>query len=81
MYTQAQKDVLRVFDYAGSLTDSSLIRMHETLAPIWKMKSQSPSGLRTRRKELVKYGEVFDSGETARQPSGRRSVIWERLAL
>lgn len=38
--------------------------------------AQSPSGLRTRRKELVEAGLVEDSGERVTLPSGRDSIVW-----
>lgn len=37
---------------------------------------QSPSGLRTRRNELVDLGQVIDSGERVRLRSGRMSIVW-----
>ncbi len=39
----------------------------------------SPSGLRTRRKELVEKGLVVDSGERGLTRSGRQTIKW-RLA-
>ncbi|AXH67868.1 hypothetical protein J4T99_gp062 [Mycobacterium phage Bromden] len=39
---------------------------------------QSPSGLRTRRAELVKQGFVKDTGVRKRLPSGRLSVVWTK---
>lgn len=37
----------------------------------------SPSGARTRRKELVDAGLVRDSGFPGRTASGRRAIKWE----
>lgn len=37
----------------------------------------SPSGLRTRRAELVEAGIVTDSGRRARTTSGRKTIVWE----
>jgi hypothetical protein len=37
----------------------------------------SPSGARTRRKELVQQGKVKDSGTRGRTKSGRQAVRWE----
>ena len=42
----------------------------------WHSK-QSPSGLRTRRAELVATGLVEDSGRREILPSGRGSVVWQ----
>jgi hypothetical protein len=45
----------------------------------WHSK-QSPSGLRTRRAELVAAGLVEDSGRREILPSGRSSVVWRLTA-
>lgn len=36
----------------------------------------SPSGLRTRRAELVTRGEVVDTGHRVRLASGRQAIVW-----
>lgn len=36
----------------------------------------SPSGLRTRRKELVDEGLVIDTGQRQQLPSGRWATVW-----
>ena len=40
---------------------------------------QSPSGLRTRRSELVTLGLVCDTGEREILRSGRRAVVWRAV--
>lgn len=39
----------------------------------------SPSGARTRRKELVDKGLVKNSGETVLTTSRRKSIVWEAV--
>ena len=39
----------------------------------------SPSGLRSRRAELVSAGIVFDSGGRRKTASGRATAVWTRL--
>ena len=45
-----------------------------------RLPDQSPSGLRTRRSELVALGLVEDSGERVRLPSGRSAIVWRTVA-
>lgn len=59
----------------GPMTDEELL--HATARMVGQC---SPSGLRTRRHELVASGQVEDSGETRPTASGRSAVVW-RLAL
>jgi hypothetical protein len=47
-----------------------------TYTRTWPGEYVSPSGLRTRRSELVDLGLVEDSGERVRLTSGRRAVLW-----
>jgi len=64
-----QLAVLRVIVLNTSLTD-------EVLAVRYKGPPQSPSGLRTRRNELVALGLVHDSGTRQALRSGRSGIIW-----
>jgi hypothetical protein len=50
------------------LTDEQIAKQLRTMA--------SPSGLRTRRKELVEAGYAADSGRKGVTLSGRRTIIW-----
>jgi hypothetical protein len=40
----------------------------------------SDQSIRSRRAELVDSGMIEDSGERAKMPSGRWSIVWERKA-
>lgn len=69
-------DLLRMFAPEG-LTDNELWdkysrRVAADLAP-----RVSPSGLRSRRAELVDAHLVVDSGLTVKLPSGRQSTVWQ----
>jgi len=63
----SQEQVLAVLR-RGPATDSELV--------VALAGEQSPSGVRTRRKELVEKGLVRDSGDRVRLPSGRQSIVW-----
>ena len=68
--TEKQKSVLAVLKQYGPATDGEL---RQKFPPY----TQSDSGLRTRRSELVNRGLVRDSGERRRLASGRMAIVWE----
>jgi len=70
---QSQEAVLSFLRRHGGMDDSSLVKLYSG-SP-----QQSPSGLRTRRAELVEKGLVRDSGKTVTLPSGRRAIVWESV--
>lgn len=59
----------------GTATDWALGERYEQLRAERDWPAQSPSGLRTRRKELVRAGQVTARGY-ARLPTGRRAQVW-----
>lgn len=69
---RSQEAVLAVFDELGGRASDSQVAVR------YSGPRQSPSGLRTRRRELVDLGYLRDSGERVMLPSGRRSIVWER---
>lgn len=67
----SQREVYDLFLLNGDMTDEQVA----DVAVIRGVK-QSPSGLRTRRKELVEGGMLEDSGRRAALRSGRSSIVW-----
>lgn len=56
--------------------DEDLIRRYEALAEKGFAPKASPSGIRSRRAELVDRGLVEDSGIKVRTKSGRNAILW-----
>lgn len=69
---QAQQEVLAIFHEFGEMTDETLLARAEVVGV-----KQSPSGLRTRRRELVDAGLVVFTGRRAQTVSGNPSRIWD----
>jgi hypothetical protein len=67
--TRTKKAILRALEQ-GPMTDEQIAA---AVGPAYT----SPSGLRTRRKELVAGSLVRDSGRQTRLPSGRWAILWE----
>lgn len=65
----SQQAIYALLERYGPLTDEEIHR--KLLVPL------SPSGARTRRKELVDLDLVRDSGERGRTASGRKTIKWE----
>lgn len=69
---QSQRDVLLAFDRYGAMTDERLLAAMNAL----NVKRQSPSGVRSRRAELVAFGFLVDTGEKAMLASGNDGIVW-----
>lgn len=79
---RSQEAVLRVLregePFTGKpMTDERLVEAYEQCVRLWQCQypKQSPSGIRTRRKELVERGFVKAMGTTV-LASGRRAIVW-----
>ena len=70
--TEKQRSVLAVLRHYGPATD-------EEIRDKFPPNSQSDSGLRTRRSELVRRGLVRHSGEYRTLASGRQARVWEAV--
>lgn len=65
----AQSAVLACLRRHGPMTDEDLVVRYDGVP-------QSPSGLRTRRDELVRRGLVVDTGDRRPTVSGRSAKVW-----
>lgn len=71
--TQTHRALLALISLEGPLTDEALLLLwNDRIA-----ERISPSGLRTRRAELVDLGLVRDSGQRKPLESGRAAIAWE----
>lgn len=69
---ESQRMVHQMLDGLGPQTDEVLVSHAGMIGlPI------SPSGVRSRRAELVRLGLVEDSGKRERLASGRRAIVWQ----
>lgn len=76
----SQQAVLRVLEARGPMTDEQLVAEYEyeqenPASPLGKLVMQSPSGIRTRRNELARAGDVVKVG-TGKTKLGRDADIW-----
>lgn len=78
----SQEAILGILRDHGPLTDEQIALVYENRVKQGAdVPRQSPSGLRTRRDELVKQGKVRDSEERGTTASGRRTIIWELVPM
>lgn len=66
--------ILELIRTEGPLTDEELLELYARRHPDTPA---SPSGIRTRRKELVEMGYLEDSGQRATTKAGRQTAIWQ----
>jgi len=73
--------ILQLLREHGPQTDEQLAKRLSTSGGLkylyaGAVQTVSPSGLRTRRAELVRMGLVEDSGKTAAISTGRQAILW-----
>lgn len=68
----SQREVLALLAELGPMTDRQVL----SFFTVGGRPLRSPSGLRTRRAELVDKGLVVDSGRRNTAPSGRKEIVW-----
>lgn len=74
----SQRCVLAVLRTHSPLTDEELVTMYEDARRRFQVfPPQSPSGIRTRRAELVKQGLVEYTGTKRPLASGRMAQTWQ----
>lgn len=71
----SQRAILRLLEIHGPMTHEQMVQNYPVNACTWPR--QSESGIRTRCKELVRLGQIRDSGGRAVLASGRKAIIWE----
>jgi hypothetical protein len=70
---RSQMAILSLLSFIGPSTDERIADEYNKRSDLPK---QLPSGLRTRRKELVDAGRVCDTGRVAPLRTGRRGIVW-----
>lgn len=76
---EQQDAVLRVIrEWDGRMCDRDLLKAYERhwMNGQLDLPMQSPSGIRTRRNELVKAGKVADIGIKTTLDTGRQAIVW-----
>jgi hypothetical protein len=59
------------------MTDEQLVDAYYQMVDFGSAPLASPSGIRSRRAELVQMGYVIDSKERQRLASGRNAIVWK----
>ena len=72
----SQLAVLHTLAAGGPMTDEQLAFAYANRAVLERLPRMSPSGLRTRRAELMQAALVEDSGHRQLLTTGRRAIVW-----
>jgi hypothetical protein len=71
-----RRAVLNLLRQYGPMSDTLLLARYDVAAEAGDVPTQTDSGIRTRRSELVGLGLVQDTGNRWWTPSNRRSIVW-----
>lgn len=71
--TEKQQAVLAVIQEYGPMTHEYLVYRYHGWT---RLPFQTDSGIRTRCKELVRLGQVVDTGERREISTGRKTIVW-----
>lgn len=69
-----QSGILTILEFPK--TDEELVDAYYSMVSVGLCPNASPSGIRSRRAELVAMGLVEDSGERRKLASGRSAIVW-----
>lgn len=71
-----QDRLIYLFEQTFPMTDDELIAEYSRAASHLHWAPASPSGIRSRRSELVHMGYLIDTGKTRLTTTGRHSIVW-----
>lgn len=78
--SESRLAIVRIFRKHGRMNDESLAAYYASLMSDGSAPYLSPSGLRSRRSELVDMGYLTDTGLRAPTYSGRQSIVWKAVS-
>lgn len=79
--TDTHERILDLLERFGDATDEELVIYWRQMRDLADWPAISPSGLRSRRAELVDLGLVVDTGRRGKTASGRSCIVWDRAGV
>lgn len=76
--TETHQNIVTILEDLRQATDEEIANYYAQAVGVYGWKKVSPSGLRSRRAELVDAGILKDSGVKGRTASGRLTIKWAR---
>jgi hypothetical protein len=75
--TETHARILYVLEAGGPATDEQIADRYNHASGFYGWPPVSPSGLRSRRAELVALGSIRDTGHRGKTASGRSCTVWD----